>query len=76
VVRHGAREQRLAGAGRPVHEHALGLRHAQRFKQLGVLDGQLDDLLDLHDLLVQPAHHVVRRVGHLFHLHQRDEPAH
>ena len=73
VVRDRAREQRLARARRPVHDHALGLRDAERFKQLGVLDRELDHLLDLLDLAVQPAHHVVRGVGHLLHLHQGDE---
>ena len=42
-----AREQRLAGAGRPVQEHALGDSRAQRLEFLGVLE----ELLDLVELL-------------------------
>ena len=73
VMGDGASEQRLAGAGRSVEEHALGLRDAERLEQLGMLDGQLDDLLDLLDLLVQTADHLVRRVGHLLDHHQAHE---
>ena len=54
VVRHRAREQRLARAGRPVHEHSLRLRDAKALEQLRVLDGQLDHLLDFADR-VKPA---------------------
>jgi len=38
-----------------------------------MLDGQLDDLLDFFDLLVEAAHHLVGGVGHLFHHHQTDQ---
>lgn len=48
----------------------------QRFEQLGVLDGQLDNLLDFSDLLLQPPDHVVRRVRHLFYFHQAYQRVH
>mmetsp|Transcript_17530 Transcript_17530/g.52738 ORF Transcript_17530/g.52738 Transcript_17530/m.52738 type:complete len:264 (+) Transcript_17530:600-1391(+) len=73
VVRHGPREQRLAGAWRPVEEDTLRLRDAQGFEDLGMLDGQLDDLLDLLDLLVHASHHLVSAVGRLLHAHQLHE---
>ena len=38
-----------------------------------MLEPQLDHLLDLLDLLVQPADHVVGAVRHLLHHHERDE---
>lgn len=49
---------------------------AERLEQLRVLDGQLDDLLDLSDLLLQAPDHVVRRVRHLLHLHQAHQRVH
>ena len=59
----------LLGGGWPCWR-TLGLRDPKALEQLGVLDGQLDHLLDLLDLLVDATDHVVRRVGHLLHLHQ------
>ena len=58
VVRHRAGEQRLSGTRGTVQDHTLGLSDAEGLEQLGVLDGQLDNLLDLLDLLVQAADHV------------------
>ena len=46
LARDGAREQGLARAGRPHHEHALGNAAAQAGELLGVLE-EGDDLLDL-----------------------------
>lgn len=73
MVRDGAREERLARSGGPIQEDALGLGDAEGVEELGVPDGELDDLLDLLDLLVEAADHLVRRVGHLFDHHERDE---
>jgi hypothetical protein len=64
------RQQRLARARWAIQDDALGLRDAQRIKELWVLNGQLHHLFDLFDLLVQPTHHVIRAVRHLLHLHQ------
>jgi hypothetical protein len=44
VVSDRAGEQRLAGAGRAVQQHALWLCNAERVKELWVLDRELDDL--------------------------------
>lgn len=63
-------------AWRPVQQHALGLRDAERVEELWVLDGQLHNLLDLLDLRVQPAHHVVGAVRHLLHLHEAHQRVH
>jgi hypothetical protein len=49
----GAREQRLAGAGRPVEQHAGGYSRAERLELLGVLEEFLD-LVELLDGLVDP----------------------
>ena len=51
LARDGARQQGLAGAGRPVEEHALGDRGAERLELLRVLE-ELLDLLKLLDRLV------------------------
>ena len=76
VVRHGAREQRFPRARRAVEQNALRLLHAQRLEELGVLEGQLDHLFDLRDLLVQTAAHVVGAVRDLLHLHETDDRVH
>mmetsp|Transcript_13197 Transcript_13197/g.33484 ORF Transcript_13197/g.33484 Transcript_13197/m.33484 type:complete len:417 (-) Transcript_13197:74-1324(-) len=73
VVRDRAREERLSGARRAVEEDALGLGDAEAFEELGVLDGELDDLLDLLDLLVEAADHFVGGVRDLFDAHEGDE---
>ena len=49
----GAREQRLAGARRPVEQHALGDARAERLELLRVLQ-ELLDLVELLDGLVDP----------------------
>ncbi|RUP50930.1 hypothetical protein BC936DRAFT_137085 [Jimgerdemannia flammicorona] len=51
----------------------LRLRDTQRLKQLGMLHGQFNDLLDLLDLLIQAADHFIRRIGHLLDHHERDQ---
>ncbi len=50
-----AREQRLAGAGRPVEQDALGDPRAERLELLRVLE-ELLDLLELLDRLVHAGH--------------------
>lgn len=69
----GPRQQGLSGSRGAVKEYTLGLSNTERIEQLGVLDGELDDLLDLLDLLVQAADHVVSRVGDLLDHHECDE---
>lgn len=73
VVCDGTRKKRLSSTGRTVEQDTLGLGNTETLKELRVLDGQLDDLLDLLDLLVETTDHLVRRVGHLLHHHERDE---
>ena len=51
LARDGARQQRLAGAGRPVEQHALGDPRTERLEFLGVLE-ELLDLVQLLDRLV------------------------
>src|SRR5438132_244418 len=53
-VRDGLCDQRLAGSGRAVQEHALRRVDAEAFEQLRVLEGELDHLADLHQLLLEP----------------------
>jgi hypothetical protein len=52
LARDGAREQRLAGAGRPVEQHALRDARAERLELLRVLE-ELLDLVQLLDRLVR-----------------------
>lgn len=59
---------RIASQQPKINGH-LRLIDTQLFEQLRMFDGQFDDLLDLFDLLVQPAHHVVRRVWHFLDHH-------
>src|SRR4051794_10881836 len=53
LARDRAREQRLAGARRPVEQHALRYSRAQRLELLGVLQ-ELLDLVELLDGFVDP----------------------
>lgn len=60
----------------PIEQHSLGLGNAKSIKELRVLDRQLNHLLDLLDLLVEAAHHLVGRVRHLLHHHQAHQGVH
>src|SRR5437016_5174070 len=80
LVRDGLRDQRLAGPGGAVQEHALRRVDAEAFEQLGMLEGELDHLAALHQLLLEPTDVFVgdgRRQdlaladGFLFHLDDR-----
>ena len=51
----GAGDQRLAGAGRPVEQNALGRLDAEVRKHFRVSQGQLDDLSDAAHLPMQPS---------------------
>jgi hypothetical protein len=67
-VGHGPGDQRLAAAGRPVQEHALGRVDAEPLEHLRVPQGQLDDLPDPLDLAFQPADVLVGDGPRLFFL--------
>ena len=54
-VGHGPGNQRLAAAGRPQQQHALGRVDAQSLEQFRVSQGQLDDLADTFELPPQAA---------------------
>ena len=62
LARDGARQQRLAGAGRPVQQHALGDARPQRLELLGVLE-ELLDLVELLDRLVRAGDVAERDLG-------------
>ena len=72
-MRHGTCEQGLSCSWGTVQQDTLGLRDTERLEQLGVLQTQLDDLLDFLDLLVETTNHVVCAVGHLLDHHERDK---
>ena len=55
LARDRAREERLAGAGRPDEEHAARDARPERVELLGVLE-ELDDLLELHLGLIDAGH--------------------
>ena len=58
-VGHRARQQSLAGAGRPVQQHALGRIDAEPLEQLGVAKRQLDHLAQRVDRVAHPAEIVI-----------------
>jgi hypothetical protein len=64
-VGHRLGDERLATPRRPVEEDALGRLQLVLVEQLRVEVGQLDRVLDLVDLLVEPADVVVGDVGNL-----------
>ena len=55
LVGHRAGDQRLAGAGRAVEQHALRRVDAQPLEELRVAQRQLDHLADAVELVRQPA---------------------
>jgi hypothetical protein len=63
LIGHGARQQRLAGAGVAVEEHALGRLDAQPLERLGMFGRQLDHLAHLLDGLPQASDVIAGRVG-------------
>ncbi len=63
LIGDGARQQRLAGPGRAVQQHALGRVDAQALEQLGMAQRQLDHLAQLVDRVLHPAEVVVGDVG-------------
>ena len=65
-VGHGLGDERLAAAGRPVQENALGRRQVVGGEQLAVQKRQLDRVHDRFDLAVQAPDVGVGDVGHLF----------
>ena len=64
LTRDSARQQRLAGAGRAVEQHALGDLGAQRLIPRRVLQEVLD-LVELLDRLVDTGHVGERGLGHV-----------
>src|SRR6059036_3535745 len=79
-VGHRLCDERLAGAGRPVQEDPLRRIDPEALEQLRVLQGELDHLADLHQLLLESADVLVRDRGRedlaladglLFHLDDR-----
>lgn len=56
-----------------VEQDALGLSDTQTLKEFGVLNGQLDNFLNLLDLLVQTTNHLICTIRNLFDHHERDE---
>jgi hypothetical protein len=73
---HRPSQQSLPCPRGAVEQYSLGLRDPQALKQLWMLDGELNDLLDLLNLLIQPSNHVVSRIRHLLHLHKTNEGVH
>eukprot|EP00760_Papus_ankaliazontas_P002325 PhM_4_TR10948/c1_g5_i1/m.88486 len=76
LVRHGLRQQRLAGAGLAVQDDALRRLDADVLVELRVREGVLDGLLDLLDLRLETADVGVRLERRLVHLHDADEGVH
>ena len=63
LVRHGAGEPRLAGAGRAMEQHALGRLDAQPLEQFGIAQRQLDHLAELVDRGGHAADIVIGDIG-------------
>ena len=63
LVRDGARQPGLAGAGRAVEEHALGRIDAEPLEDLGIAQRQLDHLAQLVDGRADAADIVIGDVG-------------
>ena len=68
-IRDGLGEQRLAGAGRAVEQHALGRLDADAQEELRILQRQLNDLAQLADLVAETADARERDVARILHRH-------
>jgi len=74
LVRHSLCKEGLTRARRPVEEHPLGRVNTDIRKEFGALQGELDGLLDLVDLVLQPSDirvSLVRGVDQLHAIHLR-----
>ena len=70
VERDRTREERLTRPGRTIEKDTLRLCDAERLEELWVLDGQLNNFLDLLDLLVEATDHLVCAVWYLLDHHE------
>ena len=59
LMRHGAREQRLAAAGQPMQQDAFRRRHAETLENLGMGERQLDHFANLRDFALHAAEIVI-----------------
>mmetsp|Transcript_60436 Transcript_60436/g.143179 ORF Transcript_60436/g.143179 Transcript_60436/m.143179 type:complete len:477 (-) Transcript_60436:8-1438(-) len=72
AVGHRARRERLARPRRPEQQDTLRGVDAEGHELLRVEERELDDLTQLLDRVLAPAHVVVRHVGLVLHLHHGD----
>mmetsp|Transcript_32410 Transcript_32410/g.64337 ORF Transcript_32410/g.64337 Transcript_32410/m.64337 type:complete len:417 (+) Transcript_32410:261-1511(+) len=70
VMSHSTSKEGLAGPWGSIEQHSLRLLNSQSVEDLRVFDGELDDLLHLLHLLLQPSDHLVSRVGDLLDFHE------
>jgi len=73
AARDGSCEQGLSGAGRSVQQDTLGRLDAHPQEELGVLEGKLDDLSQLSNLVVQAADAAEADLTGIFEGHIVDE---
>ena len=69
----GSGEQSLSGSWGSIKKHTLRLRDTQTFEDLRMLNGQLDDLFDLLNLLFETTNHVICGVRNFLDFHKSDE---
>ena len=73
VVRDSTCEEGLTRTRWAVQKDTLRLGDTERLEKLWVLDGELDDLLDLLNLFVETANHLVRAVWNFLDHHKGHE---
>merc|ERR1719370_2163477 len=76
VMSNCARKQGLASARGTIEQHSFWLSNSKCVKQLRMFNWQFNHLLNLLDLLVQAADHLIRGVWHLLHHHQAHQGVH
>lgn len=65
-------KESLSGSGGPVKKDTFRLRDTGGLVELGMLDGQFNDILDFLNLLLESSNHIVGRIWYLLNLHQGD----
>ena len=73
MMGHSSRQQCLSSSWWPIEQHTLGLGDTKSFKNLWMLNWQLNNFFDLLDLLGEATDHIISRIWDLLNFHQRNQ---
>lgn len=69
----GSCKESLSSTWGSVKKHTLRLSNTQAFEDLRMLDGQLNNFLDLLNLLFETTNHVISGIGNFLNFHESDK---